>query len=156
MMRASSPWCLEPAVQRLGQLGALGPHPADGQVRQGLRVALPGDQCLDHRPGRVGVQAGGDRGDLDQGPLEQLLQPRPVPGPLVHQVGAQPGELPQPPDLGRRHELGPQHAPLGQLRQPHCVLFVRLGPARHVLDRPGIDQLHPSPAVSSTTCQMRQ
>jgi hypothetical protein len=46
------------AVRRPGQGGALGPRPADGQVRQGLRVALPGDQRLDQRPGGVGVRAG--------------------------------------------------------------------------------------------------
>ena len=98
-MRASSPWCgSNRPFQRLGQLRALGPHPAAGQVRQRLRVPLPGDQRLEHRPDRLGVYAGGDRGDLDQRAFEQLFQPRPVPGPLVHQVGAQPGELPQPPD----------------------------------------------------------
>ena len=84
-------------------------------------------------------------GDLDQGAFEQLLQPRPVPGPVVHQVGAQPGVLPQPPDVVRRHEGRLQHAPLGQLRQPDGVLLVGLGPARHVLHRPGVDQLHLQP-----------
>ena len=132
-------------VQRFSQGGALGPHPPDGQVRDDPGVAFPGDQRLDHRPARVGVQGGGHCGDLDQRPLEQLFQPRPVPGPLVHQVRAQPGELPQPADFRRRHEAGLQQAPLGQLGQPHRVLLVGLGPARHIPDMPGVDQLHRQP-----------
>jgi hypothetical protein len=55
---------------------------------------------------------------------------------------AQPGELPQPPDLRRRDEAGPQHAPLGQLGQPHRILPIGFAPARHVLHRPRVDQLH--------------
>ena len=133
---------LEPAVEGLGEFLALGAHPADGQVRQRPRVALPGDQRLEHRPHRLGVQRGGDRRNLDQGPLQQLLQPGPLPGPVVHQVGAQPGVLPQPPDVIRWHEAGLEHAALGQLRQPHRVLLIGLGPPRHVLHRPGVDQLH--------------
>ena len=55
---------------------------------------------------------------------------------------AQPGVVAQLPDLGRRHEAGPQHAPLGQLGQPDSVQLVGLRPARRVLDVAGVDQLH--------------
>jgi hypothetical protein len=70
---------LELPVQGLGEFLALGAHLADGQVREGLRVPLPGDQGLQHGPHRLGVQRGGDGRDLDQGALQQLLQPLPVP-----------------------------------------------------------------------------
>ena len=43
---------VEPAGQGLHQRGVLGLHPAAGQPGQRLRVALPGDQRLDHRPAR--------------------------------------------------------------------------------------------------------
>jgi hypothetical protein len=58
---------IEPAGQRLDQRGMLGSHLAAGQVRQDVRVALPGDQRLQHVPHRHGVDPGGDRGHLDQG-----------------------------------------------------------------------------------------
>ena len=61
-----------PAVQRRGKLGALGAGLADGQVREGLRVTLAGDQRLDHRPGSVSVQGGQHRGDLDLRPFVRL------------------------------------------------------------------------------------
>ena len=48
----------------------------------------------------------------------------PVPGALLDQVGPQPGVVPQLPDLRWRHERGPQHAPLGQLGQPHRIQLV--------------------------------
>jgi hypothetical protein len=134
---------VEPAGERLGQGGALGLHLAAGQAGEHLRVALAGDQRLQHVPGRGGVQRARHRRHLDQGVLQQLLQPLPIPGALVGQVDPQPGVIPQLADLGRGHEAGPQHAPLGQLRQPHAVELVSLGAARHVLDLVGVDQLHP-------------
>ena len=42
--------------------------------RQLVRVALPGDQRLKHRPTGDPENVGGDRGELDSGVLEELLQ----------------------------------------------------------------------------------
>src|ERR1017187_3043876 len=72
-------------------------------------------------------------------------QDQQVPGPLTGQVGPQPGVIPQLPDLGRRDETGPQHPPLGQLRQPHRIELVRLRASRGVLHIPGVHQLHVQP-----------
>ena len=49
--------------------------------------------------------------------------------PVAGQVGPQPGIFPQLADLGRRDETGPQHAPLGQLRQPDRIELRRSHPA---------------------------
>ena len=48
---------VEPAGQRLDQVGVPGLHPAAGQVRQHPRVTLPGDQRLDHVADRLGGPA---------------------------------------------------------------------------------------------------
>jgi hypothetical protein len=69
-----------------------------------------------------------------------LLQPLLVAGAIAGQVGAQPGVVPQPADLGGRDERGSQHAPLVQLAQPHRIQLVGLGAARQVLDVVGVDQ----------------
>ena len=120
----------------------LGLELAAGQAGQHRRVTLPGDQRLQHVPHRQPVQLAGHARHLDQRILQQLLQPLIVPGALLGQVSPQPGVVPQPPDLSGGHEAGPQHAPLGQLRQPDRIQPVGLGPARNVLDLPGVDQLH--------------
>jgi hypothetical protein len=52
---------LELPVQGLGELLALGPHLADRQVRDRPWVTLAGDQRLQHRPHRLGVQRGRHR-----------------------------------------------------------------------------------------------
>jgi hypothetical protein len=92
---------IEAAGQRLHQGATLAAHPPPGQLGEHLGVAPPGDQRLQHRPSGDPHDVGGHRGQLDQGVLQQLLQPLHVPGALGGQVAAQPGVLPQPADLGR-------------------------------------------------------
>ena len=133
---------VEPAGQRLDQFAVPGLQPAPGQPGQPARVTLPADQRLDHVPDRGQVHPRRDARHLDQRVLQQLLQPLVVPGPFPGQVHPQPGVVPQPTDLRRRHERGPQHPPLGQLGQPDGVQLVGLRPARDVLHVPGVDQLH--------------
>ena len=136
---------IEATVERGDQLRALGLHPPAGQLGQPARVALPGDQGLDHVPRRQRVQRRGHRRHLDQRVLKQLLQPLPVAGAFAGQIHPQPGVVAQPPDRGRGHERRPQQALLGQLGQPDSVEFVGLGPARHILHIAGVDQLHRQP-----------
>ena len=137
---------VEAAGQRLHQGGALAAHPPPGQLGQHLGVALPGDQRLQHGPPGDAHDVGGHRGQLDQGVLQQLLQPLHVPGAVGGQVGPQPGVVPQPADLGGWDERGSQHAPLVELGQPHRIQLVGLGAARQVLDVAGVDQPHHQPA----------
>ncbi len=136
---------VEPAGERLDQAVVLGPHPAAGQAGQHLRVTFAADQRLQHVADRPGIQLAGHRRDLDQGVFQQFLQPGVVPGALPGQVGPQPGVVPQLPDLRRGDKRGPQHAPLGELGQPHRIQLVAFGPARSLLHVPGPDQLHIQP-----------
>jgi hypothetical protein len=78
--------------------------------------------------------------------FEQLLQPLPVPGLLGGQIDPQPGVVTQLTDLFRRDERGPQHALLGQLRQPHRIQLVGLGSPRDLFDVAGVDQPGVNPA----------
>jgi hypothetical protein len=133
---------IEPAGERLDQGGPLSLHLAAGQIGQHPRAALPADQRLDHVPDRQRVDLAGYRRHLNKRVFQQLLQPGPVPGAFLDQVGPQPGVVPQLADLRWRHERGPQHAPLGQLGKPHRIELVALGPARHIPGLAGIDQLH--------------
>ena len=128
----------------LGVLGARG-YGRTTLSGQHLRVAFPGDQRLDHVAGGQRGQRAGHGRDLDQRVFQQLFQPGVIPGALAGQVGAQPGVIPQGTDLGRRHERRAQHAPLGQLGQPHRIQLVGLRPARGLLDVTRPDQLHLQP-----------
>jgi hypothetical protein len=74
--------------ERLDQRGPLGLHLAAGQAGQHLRVALPGDQRLQHVTDRQGVHGAGHGRHFNQRVFQQLLQPLPVPGPVAGQVGA--------------------------------------------------------------------
>jgi hypothetical protein len=61
---------VEPPGERFDQRGVVGFHPAAGQASQCLRVALAGDQGLNHVAGGHGVQGAGDGRDLDLGVFE--------------------------------------------------------------------------------------
>jgi hypothetical protein len=135
----------ELAGQGLHQRRVLDTQPTPGQLGEHLGVALTCDQRLQHGPARDPEEVGGHRPKLDQGVLQQLLQPLLVAGALGGQVRAQPGVVPQPADLGGRDERGPQHAPLVQLAQPHRIQLVGLGTARQVLDVAGVDQPYHQP-----------
>jgi hypothetical protein len=112
----------------LVQLGQFGAHPRPRQLRQRLRVAFPGDQGGHHRPPGDPEDVRGDHGQLDAGVFEQLLHPVLLPTPFPDQVDPVAGEVPQLPDRRRRHETRPEHAPLGDLAQPHRVQLVGLRP----------------------------
>jgi hypothetical protein len=78
-----------------------------------------------------------------------LLHPLLLGGAHPDQVDAVAGQVPQPTDRRWRHETGPQHAPLGELGQPHRIQPVGLGPPRQVLHLAGVDQPGFKPLGSS-------
>jgi hypothetical protein len=129
----------EPAQRLFEPLGVLA-CPALGQLRQRSRIALSGDQRVHHRPPGDAVQFREHRRDLDLGVLEQFFDALLFAGAVLPQGAAVAGEVAQPSDVGRMHQRGSAHAPLGHLGQPHRVGPIRLGPARHVLDLAGVDQ----------------
>jgi hypothetical protein len=133
---------IEAAGQRLHQGAALAAHPPPGQLSEHLGVTLPGDQRLQHGAPGDPHDVGGHRPPLDQGVLQQLLQPLHLPAALGGQVGPQPGVVPQLADLGGWDKRRPQHAPLVEPGQPHRIQPVGLGAARQVLDVAGVDQPH--------------
>ncbi|MDQ1029197.1 hypothetical protein QF035_006779 [Streptomyces umbrinus] len=64
----------EASGQGLGEFGDFVAELASGQVRELLRVAFTTDEGLRHGPARDAHEVGGDRGRLDPGVLQQLLQ----------------------------------------------------------------------------------
>jgi hypothetical protein len=77
---------------------------------------------------------------FDAGVLEQFLDPVLLRGTDPDQISPIPCQVPQPANVGRRDEAGPQHLPLGDLAQPHRIKPVGLRPAGQVLDVLGVDQ----------------
>jgi hypothetical protein len=71
--------------------------------------------------------------------LEHLLQPLDRACPLLGLAAAQPGQVAQTPDLGRRHEARADEPELEQLAQPARVDHVALAPG-HVVQVLGVDQ----------------
>lgn len=130
----------EVAGERLLQFGEFGAQTAAGVLGQYLGVALAGDQRGEHVPSGGAEDVGGHRGDLDLGVLQELLHALLLAGACGHQVGAVAGQVPQCADLARRDEAGADHLPLRDLGRPDRVELVGLGPARQVLDVPGVDQ----------------
>ena len=85
----------EPSGQRLGQFGDLAAQPPLGQLRQRGRVALPGDQRLEHGPAGDAADVGGHRRQLDPRVLQQLLQPLDLTGAFPRDGGPGPGQVPE-------------------------------------------------------------
>jgi hypothetical protein len=84
----------EVAGEGLFQHGDLGAHAAPGQLRQHLRVPLPGDQRGEHVPPGDPEYVGDDRAELDAGVLQQFLGPLLLRGAGGYQVSTVPGQVP--------------------------------------------------------------
>ena len=69
--------------ERFLQVADLGAHPSLRQLREHLRVALPGDERLQHLPTRHPEHVGGDDRQFDLGVLQQLLRALLLPGSLM-------------------------------------------------------------------------
>ena len=97
------------------------PGVALGQPGQRAWIALSGDQGVHHRPPGDAVQVRQHRRDLDLGILEQLFDPLPLAGAVLHPGTAVAGQVAQSTDLGRLHQRGSARASLGHLRQPDRI-----------------------------------
>ena len=128
--------------ERLLQDALLAAHGPAGQLGQHVRVALPGDQRVQHVPAGLAEDVADHARQLDLGVFQQLFGALLFPGPLLDQGPPVAAQVPQLPLPRRRDERRAQHPPLGQLGQPDRIQLVRLGPARHVPDVAGID--HPA------------
>jgi len=117
-----------------------------GQPGQGPRVALAAGDGLHDDPGRLGPGQRVHHGrQLDQGSFQQLLQPLPLPGAVADQLQPAAGQVPQRPDLRRRHERRPQQPHLGQPGDPLRVQPVGLRPPGQLPGMAGVHQLYPQP-----------
>ena len=128
--------------ERLLQDAGLGAHVPVGQGGQLVRVALPGDQGIEHGPARGPEDVADHHRQLDLGVFEQFLGALLFPGPFLGQGAPVAGQVPQLALRAGRDERGPEHAPLGELSQPDRIELVRFGPAGDVLDVAGVD--HPA------------
>jgi hypothetical protein len=87
-----------------------------GETAVKLRVIFDGLQ--DDAGGLGPGQRVHGRGQLDEGALQELLQPLPLSRAVADHLQAGAGKVPQGPDLRRGHERGPQQARLGQPGDP--------------------------------------
>ena len=131
----------EAALQRHRQVRDLRPHPADRQLRQHLRAALPVNERLDHRPPGLGDDGGGHRVDLDARVLEHVAEPLDLRGPRLDDLGAVADDIPGGLDVRRGDEAAREQPALQELHQPLRVGHVGLAP-RDVLDVPGVAHQH--------------
>jgi hypothetical protein len=129
----------QPALQRLHERVALLAQRPAGQLGQPLRVGLAGDQRLQHGAAGGAQDLARDRGELDVGVLQHLLDPVDRPRALLDQAGAEAGQVAQGADRRLRDEAGPDQAVLQQLRQPLTVAHVGLAPGDR-LDVVGVGQ----------------
>jgi hypothetical protein len=120
-------------LERLDQRRGLGLQPALRQGGQRLRVALAGDQRVEHQPARDAEDVGGDAVELDPGVLQALVQPVDLLRALADQRPPPAGQLPQLPHRLGWHQASAQQAELQQLAQPLRVTDIRF-PAGDVLD----------------------
>jgi hypothetical protein len=108
----------EPPLERLDESVLLGPHPALREFGELLRIALAGDQSLDHGQRRLRPGTRRHRGQLDPGVLEQLLEPLNLFHPGVDLGLAVTSDLPQLADGRRRDEVGAHHSVSRHIGEP--------------------------------------
>ncbi len=121
------------ALERFDQSRDLGTHPTLRQLSEHHGVAFTRDEHLDHRPARLGPHLRRHRRQLDARVLEQLLESLDLLAPSPDLGLAVAGQLPQPPDLRRRHQTRADHPMGGHISEPLRVRHVGLA-SRHVLD----------------------
>ena len=107
-------WWAAKRPARASEGGSLRPQLPWAMLGQHLRVTLAGDQGVEHVPGRLAQHVGGDRGELDAGVLEHLVQALDLLGPHPRLGLAIAGQVPQLPDGSRGHEARAHQAVLRQ------------------------------------------
>lgn len=122
----------EAALQGEAQLGEPRPGAGEGHLGQHVRVALAGDQGLDHVTRAIAEHIGDDRVELDAGVLQDLLDPLGLPGPLLGELFAISGQVTQAAHHRVGDEAAPQQTALEQRSKPLGIGDVGLSP-REVL-----------------------
>ena len=136
----------ETSGERLGQLGDLGPQPSLRQLGELDRIALPGDERVEHQPAGHAADVARHRRQLDAGVLEELLQALDLPGPFPSDRRAGSGQVAELTDRRGWHERSADQTMRAELSQPLRVGDVGLA-TRQVLDVPRVDEHHLERAV---------
>ena len=105
-----------PAVQRLFQLFAFGLQPSARQRGQLLRILLAVDDRPHHVPARLAHHVGCDRGQLDVGVLQDLVDAIDHRAALAHQAPPSARQIAQLTNRSGRNEAAPHQPVLEQLR----------------------------------------
>jgi hypothetical protein len=116
----------EASSQRFGQGRDLRAQLALRQLGESRSVSFASDQRLDHRPTRLRQYPGSDRGQLDAGVLQDLLQALNLGRARVDLRPAIARQLPQLTDRRRRHKAGPDHPVRSHVSQPLGIAEVAL------------------------------
>jgi hypothetical protein len=133
-------WSLKCPVNASSSAPTLARIRARASAASVFRVPFAGDQRGQHGPPGDPEDVAGHHRQLDLRVLEQLLDPVLLRRAGGHQIDPVAGQVPQPADLGWRHEAGAEHLPLDDLGQPDRIQLVGLRPAGQVLDVAGVDQ----------------
>src|SRR5215208_927346 len=123
----------EAPLESISKRGQLGAQPTSGQLRQDLGIGGALDESIEHHPSGDPQHLAGHRGELYPGLLQDLLQALNLPGALLYLRLAVAGEIPELPDLLRRHEAGTYQPVLKELADPLGVFDVGL-PAGDILE----------------------
>ena len=131
----------EPVGQRLAQRRDLRPQPALRQLGQHGRVLLASQQRGQDRPAGLAQDRRGNRGELDPGVLQHLLQALDRARAFLGEPAAVAGQIAQQADIARWHETRRHQSVFEQLRDPHRVRHIGLA-ARNVPQVLGVDHPH--------------
>lgn len=138
-MRSKASWTRrvvgEVPVESESELLSLGPQPSPGQVGEDQRTGLAGDEGFAKRPAGRPQGAGGHRGVLDAGGLDNLLQPLDLPGLLCGEQGAVSGQVPEPADRPGRDERTAHQAVSCEFGEPMALEMSVLRPGRFFVCR---------------------
>src|SRR6266511_2859988 len=124
--------------QSLFEGGSLAAHPSPGEPGEGGRIGLALDERPEDRQAGHASDVGGDRGELDVGALEHLLDPVDLRRSVPDERGSVAGQLAQLAFGPGRDEARPQEAVAEEIGDPLRVTDVGLAP-RHGLQVRGVD-----------------
>ena len=114
----------EAPLKRFSERGDLLAQAALGELGQDLGVMRAGDQRVEHPPGGHAEHLAGDRGELDSGVLQGLLDPLHLAGAFLDLRLAVANQVTQFPQRAGRHEARANEPVLDQLTAPLGILNI--------------------------------
>ena len=127
------------AAERLDQRSARALEPRAAQLGNLARVALAGNDRLEHANPAYPHRIGQHRGELDVGVLQDLVDPVLVANHFAHRLSPRSRQIAQLPDRSRRHEARRNQPVCQQIGNPGRIVHVALA-TRNVAHLLGIGQ----------------